>query len=232
MQITELVMMLLSIFGMILICILPDYKIKIKSPVHTLRIDESILYIVVSISGFILLKHMFILILLAWIFCKNNRNIYNFNFQRKTLFSTAKHAILDFQALLMVWPMLTILSVISAYFFADYPNQAIVESLKNGDTTTKTSIVITALIIAPLCEELLFRKIIYAKLKPHIGILGAVVVCSIIFSIIHLNPKSAATLFALSLFLCLRYEHTNSLLSSIKCHSFFNFIMIAIIISG
>lgn len=80
----------------------------------------------------------------------------------------------------------------------------------------------TAIIVAPLIEEILFRGILYRTLQqrgfPRLGLYGS----SILFGLIHANLVTLLPLTCLALVFALLYDRTNNLMSSITAHSLFN----------
>lgn len=84
-------------------------------------------------------------------------------------------------------------------------------------------IAISACIIAPLSEELLFRGYIYPSLKRYIGATGGALLAAALFSACHFNLASLLPLFILALALTVMYERTSSLLVPMYMHGIFNF---------
>ena len=81
---------------------------------------------------------------------------------------------------------------------------------------------VTAIVLAPLIEEILFRGILYRTLQqlgyPRVGLYGS----SILFGLIHSNLVTLLPLTCLALVFALLYDRTNNLMSSIAAHSLFN----------
>lgn len=101
--------------------------------------------------------------------------------------------------------------------------QQIVQVLK---TTTswnyRICLGVTAILLAPTAEELLFRGILYPTVKqsgyPRLALWGT----SLVFALIHLNLATFLPLTFLAVVLTLLYERTNNLLAPITVHSLFN----------
>ncbi|MGV3532038.1 MAG: CPBP family intramembrane glutamic endopeptidase, partial [Chthoniobacteraceae bacterium] len=81
---------------------------------------------------------------------------------------------------------------------------------------------ITAVIVAPLCEEFIFRGYLYPVWKRYIGAAGAGILASILFALMHANLASLPGLFALALCFTLAFEATGSLAVPILMHALFN----------
>ena len=84
------------------------------------------------------------------------------------------------------------------------------------------SIALTALIAAPVVEEILFRGVLYPALSQYwgrtVGILGN----SVFFGVIHGNAMSLVSLIFLGALWTLLYQRTRNLLAPIVAHSLFN----------
>ena len=81
---------------------------------------------------------------------------------------------------------------------------------------------VTAIILAPIAEEMLFRGILYRAVKqtgfPRLALWGTAVV----FAAWHQNPATFVPLLLLAVVLTVLYERTDNLLAPIVAHSFFN----------
>lgn len=74
----------------------------------------------------------------------------------------------------------------------------------------------------PVCEEFCFRGVIYRGYLKSGNALGAVLLSSLLFGLIHLNFNQAPYAFAIGVAMALLVEATGSLLSSIVVHVMFN----------
>ena len=81
---------------------------------------------------------------------------------------------------------------------------------------------LATVIIAPVCEEFLFRGYFYAVGKRYVGSLASGLVVALLFAAIHTNLQSLAGLFVLALCLTAAYERTGSLLVPIGMHALYN----------
>ena len=81
---------------------------------------------------------------------------------------------------------------------------------------------LTAIVLAPLVEEILFRALLYPTIKelgyPRAAIFGT----ALLFAAIHGSLMTMLPLFFLALAWTLLYEKTNTLLAPIVAHSVFN----------
>ena len=83
-------------------------------------------------------------------------------------------------------------------------------------------LVLATVIIAPVCEEFLFRGYFYAVGKRYAGSLASGLVVALLFAAIHTNLQSLPGLFVLALCLTAAYERTGSLLVPIGMHALYN----------
>ncbi len=83
--------------------------------------------------------------------------------------------------------------------------------------------IIYTVLIAPLCEELVFRGLITCALYDNVPKILTILVPAVLFSLIHL-PSPIALLYTLILGLVLGFIRlrTNSLVPCVLIHSFFN----------
>jgi membrane protease YdiL (CAAX protease family) len=84
----------------------------------------------------------------------------------------------------------------------------------------------TALVIAPVAEELIFRGYIFGLLCRYVGKWWALLISALFFAAIHAHIPSLAGLLALAITLSLVYEGTGSLWAPILMHSLFNAITV------
>jgi membrane protease YdiL (CAAX protease family) len=80
-------------------------------------------------------------------------------------------------------------------------------------------------VVAPICEEFLFRGFIFAALRNWRGTLPAAVITGLVFGGVHYGsapPLDLVPLAALGFGLCLLYRYTGSLYPCIAAHSLNN----------
>ena len=92
----------------------------------------------------------------------------------------------------------------------------------NPSLQDKLFLIFTALVIAPIAEELIFRGYIFGVLRRYAGRWWAMVISASIFAAIHAHIPSLAGLFVLAVALTLVYEGAGSLWAPILMHSLFN----------
>ena len=80
----------------------------------------------------------------------------------------------------------------------------------------------SAVIMAPVVEELAFRGLFLPVLAKRIGPVKSLLVVSVVFSLIHLHPAGFLPLFVLALYMGLAYLLTQSIVTPIVIHMLFN----------
>lgn len=86
--------------------------------------------------------------------------------------------------------------------------------------------IFTAVVAAPLYEEILFRGILFPHLAKRTGTPRAILLTSLGFAVLHFHLPSLLPLALLSAALCLAYWRTGSLWVCIGMHALFNAISI------
>jgi membrane protease YdiL (CAAX protease family) len=87
-------------------------------------------------------------------------------------------------------------------------------------------LVVFAVVVAPVFEELFFRGFMYPALKQRFGAWRAMSIVSILFALSHAHLPSFLPLFILALGFGLAYELTGSLLVPTGMHALFNAMMV------
>jgi len=105
---------------------------------------------------------------------------------------------------------------------APAPQHAI-EVLKGSNTPGKQMLfAFTAVVLAPLMEEILFRGVLYAVIKEAGHPRAALWLSSLAFAAIHANKMSFVPLMFFAVILALLYERTGRLIAPIAAHAAFN----------
>ncbi|HTS16816.1 MAG TPA: tetratricopeptide repeat protein [Verrucomicrobiae bacterium] len=65
--------------------------------------------------------------------------------------------------------------------------QDIVPIIRFGLDTNPMATVVSVVIMAPICEEIIFRGLLYGALEGRIGIAGAILVSAFVFALVHLQ---------------------------------------------
>ena len=83
-------------------------------------------------------------------------------------------------------------------------------------------IIVSAVIVAPIVEEIFFRGFVFNILKKHAGILPAALACGLFFGAVHISLVQCIILTVFGIVQCFLYEHTRSILYPILLHMLFN----------
>lgn len=105
------------------------------------------------------------------------------------------------------------------------------------DTTAplwfKAWLVLTAVAVAPIVEETVFRGVFFPALARQRGIPVAVVLVSMLFAFIHGHPPATLPLFVVGATLATATLYTGSLIVPILIHAIFNTVNVtALLLSG
>ena len=73
-------------------------------------------------------------------------------------------------------------------------------------------------ILAPLCEEIIFRGWLYGKLRFKMPALPAILIVSVLFGIMHGQWNVGVTVFAMSLGMCVLREFTGTIWAGVLLH--------------
>lgn len=101
---------------------------------------------------------------------------------------------------------------------------------KTRSVGTKGLLVIVAVIIAPLSEELLFRGLIYGVIKRFTDSYFAALCSALLFGVIHFHVGSLFPLALLAITFCAAYEITGNLLVPMVMHALFNATTMAVLV--
>lgn len=88
-------------------------------------------------------------------------------------------------------------------------------------------IALSAILLASLTEELVFRGLLQSMLRRYVGPWPAIVIGSVLFGFSHGQVQAIPTLIALGIVLGYNYERTGRLWAPIVIHAAFNGIMVA-----
>ena len=95
-------------------------------------------------------------------------------------------------------------------------------------------VVVSAVVLAPVAEEIFFRGLVQTWLRRHMSAWGALLVTSAAFALMHTSeePQTVPALFTLSVALGYVYERTGRLWGSIVLHAVFNGLNIVMFLTG
>ncbi len=84
-------------------------------------------------------------------------------------------------------------------------------------------------LLGPVAEELFFRGFAYPVVKKRIGAKKAIILVSVVFSILHMNVVSFFPILLLGILLTYLYEKTGSLIPSIVVHIVHNSLVVSFV---
>jgi len=87
---------------------------------------------------------------------------------------------------------------------------------------TAAAVVFTAVLVAPVAEELMFRGCIFGRFRAHGYIVSGAVISALLFSLVHGVPQIMPAIFAMGLALAWLYHKAGSLWASIALHAMIN----------
>ncbi len=161
------------------------------------------------------------------------RGVKGFGLQLRTIPKDLAYAFLN---LLGVWPLvmaamsltILVLRLLVGQDFEVPQHEALEIITQSPALPLQILIVIQAVVVAPLVEEVLFRGLFQTMIRSYVGRpWPAIAMASILFAAVHFNASHWPALFVLALGLGYSYEKSNSLLRPIFMHALFNGITIA-----
>ncbi len=128
--------------------------------------------------------------------------------------------------LLAAYPLILVSALLTERFAGAKDRQEIVQffldAASKGDLRAAAATVVMGAVVAPVCEEFLFRGYIYGITKRYLGIPAGVIANAALFAAVHMNRAALLPLFVLAVCFTLVYEATGSILVSMTMHSLFN----------
>ncbi len=77
-------------------------------------------------------------------------------------------------------------------------------------------------VLTPVAEELLFRVLLYGRLREWLSPMSAALICSLVFALAHGNATQGVTAFCYGLIMCLLYERWKSFWAPFLVHAGIN----------
>jgi len=111
---------------------------------------------------------------------------------------------------------------------------AMLEHLRTQSAPWKAVIVLSAVVLAPLAEEVFFRGLVQSMLRRYLrSPWAAILIAAAAFTAIHYPyVHTMPTLFVLAVALGYNYERTGRLLAPILIHAIFNAVNILVLVVG
>ena len=102
--------------------------------------------------------------------------------------------------------------------------------LQTSDSASLFLICFGVIVLAPISEELIFRRFIFGFLAPRYGFIAALLLTSAAFALVHFSLYSLPALFLLGIAFQLIYLKFGSLYPAILMHAFSNAIAVSILL--
>jgi len=103
------------------------------------------------------------------------------------------------------------------------------QGLEDGDVVTIVLLILSAVVIAPLWEEMFFRGLFQGFLRRHLRPLTAIIASAVFFAWVH-GSSVLVPILGVGLILGFIYERTRNLLDAVLFHSLFNASQLAVLI--
>jgi hypothetical protein len=126
----------------------------------------------------------------------------------------------------------TILTQIASKYPGFDVNQAQDIGLNKAGIESIIPAFIMLVVITPFFEELLFRGVLFHGLRKRLPFIASAFITSVIFAVAHGQANVAVDTFALSMFLCLLVERTNSIWPAVALHALKNFLAFGALFLG
>jgi hypothetical protein len=104
--------------------------------------------------------------------------------------------------------------------------------LRSKSPTLLGFVIVLAVVVAPVCEELAFRVGIFGFLRTRTPRWVAFGVSAGLFALLHANLMSALPLFILGLVFAVSYERTGRMAVPMLAHALFNLNSLLLVLSG
>ncbi|WRP07462.1 type II CAAX endopeptidase family protein [Rossellomorea aquimaris] len=120
-----------------------------------------------------------------------------------------------------------IIVVLTSFIGNSWENSKTEAMQQNATFFTVLIAFISAAIISPIYEEIFYRGFLYRWLRTRIGLTGALLLSSLIFTIIHIPTYNVMPVnFFSGILFALAYERTNSIWPAVLIHGLTNGMMV------
>lgn len=126
--------------------------------------------------------------------------------------------------LLISYPLILVIQAMVQQFTPSGDDSQLIVRyfLEHPDYKSRAAVILMAVVVAPVAEEIIFRGYFYGVIRRYGGRIPALIVSSLLFAAIHIHLPSLPGLFLLAIILCLLYERTGSLWANMTLHAAFN----------
>ncbi|MGB0589350.1 MAG: lysostaphin resistance A-like protein [Myxococcota bacterium] len=100
---------------------------------------------------------------------------------------------------------------------------------ENRSFEVRAALAVSAVVFAPIFEEIIFRGFLYRNMRDILGKTPAMLLTGFLFALVHLDLNLLFPLTGLGFALCLLFERSGSLLAPILVHAAWNLSQLAIL---
>jgi len=130
-------------------------------------------------------------------------------------------AVTGFVCLMAVIAITIPMNLILHHFGQEVPPHDFIKLLSGGPFAV-VGVYVAAVVIAPIGEEILFRRLLYCGLDQRIGPIGAMWVTCLVFAVIHTKLTHLLPLAVVAFLLQKLYLRKRNLFSCMVAHAVFN----------
>jgi uncharacterized protein len=125
---------------------------------------------------------------------------------------------------LMAFPLVVIVSLLNQQIWQGQggSNPLLPIALQSQESLAKVLFFVTATIMAPIFEEILFRGFLLPSLTRYFSNWSAILLSSFLFALVHLSLSEVLPLMMLGIILAFVYTRTQNLLAPILLHGLWN----------
>jgi membrane protease YdiL (CAAX protease family) len=98
----------------------------------------------------------------------------------------------------------------------------VMEAARSADVVSILVFYFTLGVLAPICEESLFRGFLYTSLRRYWGVLPSLLLTATLFAGVHMDPGGFLPLLGLGFLFGFVLERTKSTLASMVAHGLWN----------
>lgn len=137
--------------------------------------------------------------------------------------------------LMIAYPTMIAINLVSRAILNQLGYEQVVQDpirmVQEGGTTFELGLMYSMIVlVAPLCEELVFRAGIFRYLHHRMPLFLSIGLSAFLFALLHANLYSFAPLMTIGVMLAFAYRQSGSIVSAVVFHSIFNTINLLLII--
>lgn len=132
---------------------------------------------------------------------------------------------------LMLLGLLAVLAVIAVSMGVEAPAPPDGESGGSGMLDTMGNFWLSfaiSVVLAPVIEEIVFRGVLFPAIKRRYGLIAGIVISSLVFTLVHMNPVQMMSVLPLGVYLAVMYHRTGSIYPGIMLHATWNLMVLLI----